>query len=1034
MGMMGKPFVKTACGVLVGGLFCLGFVARAAEEVDWNRYLIDGAQITRNWNRRYLSADPQVTVAISGKSQEVANSLVDGRSDSQSGGVALQAGEEVEISFDLRADRLLSGIVIDGRNTSASWEMAASRDGREWRAMPSEGMVHLTPNEAMLANLAMPARHVRMRAKAGAEGMGVRQVFIYGEERADVPVVGGIYTSWFPPVAGQEVELRAVIRNLAADPVKSLRVRFRQAGPVGKDIGETAITELAGGSAKLAVVRWTPTVTEPCEIEVSVSGDGLKETRRSEVIPVVNRRLYFSNFYPYDGERLHYTNLYTTIGGGFEYFLAKIRGRLGMYATSGVVGGNLGLERFLANWTAATKGSYRDGMAMDEWGQPNFYPEACEAIKRVCRERDGRFVVPWLNTPCDLTIADAFRNTDLILSEMYIGWRQSHYDYRRLLGQSIDGARKYGLLDKWVFALNMMDGHIEGSSVEAPTIEQREREVQYLRMRGPEMPGVAFYGGYQLWGTNTLTRQTDELCYKYFIAPVVTLDGPWEVQGDSLRATVWNIGGMTARNVVLAATDGDQRELGRAEVAMLRPEDKAAVSVRLPAGTDYPTAKVLPGPGYTELNPHVLVLIPDRQMQGLPVRVCWTPLREGEKLTPTDRLEFLSLDRGSVDFQMADPAGKGKWDGGTLHLANLSTAKLSPGRYSVRLMDGVKGKTRTSQVLTVTPANAKFYVSKVNGEPWKGDPQEIAIQPGDTFEVRWDMGEWKLPGGAGIYVSVPGEPLALPMADSNHSVARIHNLRAATRNLAEDMFVTGHWTWSSRTGPDDTTPLSADLKRIAMAANPGKWRLWIGEGDDGDMPAKPLLVTPMVTVTVAALPGTAGGTQAAGTPVARRVADPNRVANPGFEVLGPNNMPVGWIAPGNEGGASVDTGNGCQGKNCMHFKLDGKQMSFAQEQPFPVTPGRVYILSAMIKTRDFQTKCPYGVLLTNVDWTWGSPPLTVTAPTSDWKEYTVRFQVPADVKEKSCRVRMYWDKDIGDVWVDNVRLIPDPAADNTPAQ
>ncbi len=1027
MRLRARSGVALMCGVLGTLLFWTVSALAAVEDVDWSRCLMDGGQLTRNWDGAYLKADPQVTVTVRGKSQDEANSLVDGRTSLQTGGFALQPGEETEISFDLRADRMLSGIVVDGRNVPASWEVAASRDGREWRAVPSEGMVLLNANESMLGNLAVPVRHIRMRAKAGADGAAIRQVFMFGEERADVPVVGGIYPSWFPPVSGQEVELRAVIRNLTADPVKNLRVRFRQASPSAKEIGETAIADLAGGSAKLAVVRWTPTVTEPCEIEVSVSGEGLKETRRSEVIPVVNRRLYFSNFYPIDNDNLHYTNLYTTIGGGFEYFLAKIRGRLGMYATSGVGGiGNLGLERFLADWTAATKGPYRDGMAMDEWGQPNFYPEACEAIKRVCRERDGRFVVPWLNTPCDPIVADAFRNTDVILSEMYIGWQEYHHDYRRLLGQSIDGAKKYGLLEKWVFALNMMDGFDGDSAIQAPTIEQREREVQYLRMRGPEMPGVAFYGGYRPWGRNTIIRQTDELCYKYFIAPAVTLDGPWQVQGDSLRATAWNIGGMTARNVALAATDGDQRELGRAEVAMLRPGEKAAVSIRLPPGTDYPTAKVLPGQGYTELNPHILVLMSTRQMRGLPIHVCWTPLREDEKLTPTDRLEFLSLDRGSVDFQMADPAGKGKWDGGTLHLANLGTAQLSPGRYAVRLVDGVKGRTRTSQILTITPPNAKFYVSKVNGEPWKGDPQEIAIQPGDTFETRWDMGDLKLPGGAGIYVSVPGEPLALPLADNDHAVARIHSLRAMTRNLAEEMFVTGRWTWSSRSGPEDTTPLSSDLKRIAMAATPGKWRLWIGEGDDGDSPAKPLPVAPMITVVVAAAPGTDGGTQAVESPAAKRAADPNRVANPGFETLGPDGMPVGWIAPVNRETVSVDTGNGCQGKNCMHFKLDGKQLSFAQEQSFPVTPGRVYILSAKVKTRDLQRRDPYGILLTNINWTFGSAPLPLVAGTSDWKEYSVTIRIPADMKEKSCRVRVYWEKDIGDVWVDDVRLIPDP--------
>ncbi|MBI3986100.1 MAG: hypothetical protein HY343_04235, partial [Lentisphaerae bacterium] len=735
----------------------------------------------------------------------------------------------------------------------------------------------------------------------------------------------------------------------------------------------------------------------------------MPNAKRSANIPVVSRRLYFSNFYPLDNERLHYTNLYTTVGGGFEYFLAKTRGRLGLYSCLGPCGEvvNVGTEKFTQQWLDWVKGTYRDGIAMDEWGQ--FWPEACEAIKRVGRQRGDRMVVPWLCVKCDSTVADAFKDVDLVLDEMYVGWRQCHHDYRRLLGENIDAARKHGLLEKWVFALNMMDGTVEYSHIEAPTLEQREREVQYLRMRGPEMPGVAFYGGYQPWGPNTLTRQTDELCYKYFIAPVVTFDGPWEVQGDSLRPTVRNIGGMTAKNVVLAAMDGDQQELGRAEVPMLRPGEKATVAIRLPRAINYPAVTVLPGPGYTELNPHVLVVMPTRQMRGLPVHVCWTPLHENQKLAASDRLEFRSLERGSIDFQIADPGGKGTWDSGTLHLGGLNTAQLTPGRYAVRIVDGRNGHTRTSQVLTITAPNAKFYVSKVNSEPWTGNPQEVAIRPGDTFEVRWDMGDWKLSGGAGVYVSEPGDPLEITLADAGNAVARIHRVRALMKNIADDAFVAGQWTWSSRCNPGDSRPLSADLQRINMAERPGRWRLWIGEGDEGDSPGKPISVVPVITVSCGQTSGMAVETQPAASPAASRVANPNRVArNPGFETLGPDNMPIGWTVWVNKEVVSVATGNGCHGKNCVYFKLDGKLTSFALDQFFPVTRGRGYILSAMVKTRNLQMKSPCGILVTNPGWAWGSPPLEIPAGTSDWKQYSVTFRIPVDIKDNACRVTMYW--------------------------
>jgi len=836
-----------------------------AEDIDYDKCLIDGVQITRNWDARYLNADAGVAVAVKGKSQEVADSLVDGQYGDGTGmaGLTWAAGDDIEISLDLQAERLLSGIVMVGRRCAASWEIAASRNGREWRAVPTEGMVDLGGRSSMIANLALPARYLRMRATAGAGGVDIVEIFVYGEERADGPVIGGIYPSRFPPVAGEEIQLRAVIRNLTANPIRNLRVRFRQTAPSAQDIGESTINELAGAGAKLATITWRPTATEPHEIEVSASGEGLAESGRTEVIPVVNRRLYFSNFFPISNKRLQYANLYTTVGGGFEYFLANIRGRLGLYAAPGPGGaGNIetGTDEFEATWLTGTRGSYRDGMAMDEWGQ--FWPAACEAIKRVCQQRGDRMVVPWLNRLRDVPVADTFRDVSLVLMETYLNWNWAgqgrdgagHQYYRRVMNERVALGRERGMLDRWIIAL----GGFVDKDCWATTPEDIEREVRQLRREGPEMPGMCYYGS-SSWALGGYVSQTDALSYKYFIAPVVVPEGPGTVAGNILQATVRNIGGMTAHSVIVVAANGDGSELGRTEIPVLRPDQEMSVAVPLRGAPVHTTAVILPATQYTALNPQTLEVIPSRPMRGLPARVLWTPPGGQGELDPTDRLELLNQTTHTVALQPAQATGQVSWDDTTWHWPDLDTSNLDPGEYCVRLIAGQTGEVRCSATFTITAPNAKFFVSQVNGKPWTGDPQEITIAPGDTFEVRWDMAEWKLSGKGGIYLSAPGDDLKMPRSDGSYALAPLPSLARVMRNISEDPYRAGRWTWPTQVGASDFIPLApkawiwhkgsrgANDARVSMANNPGTWRLWIG---DTRPPVVPVPVVPVITVTV----------------------------------------------------------------------------------------------------------------------------------------------------------------------------------------
>ena len=841
-----RAVAAVALALFVGNAAC------HADQIDWNRYCIDGVQLTGNYDVNYLLTEPRVKVTVAGKTQKEADGLVD---DGKSTIITWSKGENVEIAIDLTTDRLVSGIVVLRGGETASWRMATSLDGKTWRRVPEECLVivgdwYRGAKTLMAANLALPARYVRIHATPPKGGLWIRDIYIYGEKKADAPVIGGIYPSCFPPVTGKEVKLRAIIRNPGERPAKGVKVKFRQTAPEQKVLGEAVIENLPAGAARVASIRWKPTQTEPHNITVIASGQGLEESQRSEIIPVVNRQLYFANFHPVDNERLKYANLYTSAGGreSFSYFLGKIRGRLALSSCTGPhQSGEVGVEKFEKDWTEALKGPNRDGIGMDEWGTP--HPGAVEALKRIYQKREGRIIVPWLAGGASEAYSKAFRFADLVLTEVYLNV-SGHHTYRSRLNNNIDGARKWGLLDKWIIALGVVF-----TPGELSTAEEIEREVRYLRLRGPEMPGVGFYG----YSRRDIARKNDELCYKYFISPVVVFKERARADGDSLSLTVRNIGGMTAHDVKVAAVHkADGRKMGATSVALLKPDEEETITINTTGDATKAAGKILLGEGYTALNPpQPLEVYPSSQVKGLPIRLCWTPENPADKGNPSDHLDFVNANTGEVDYSLTDPYTKGKWMMGNLYIEGIETSKLSPGRYNLRLVDGKTDHTKGLERLTVVSTAGKFYVSRVNDEPWTGDPQVLTINPGDTFDVSWDMRKCRLTNAA-IYISAPGDNLRMPRQDGSYAAFRIWELIRRIKPVAEPEVV-GSWRWKSAVKRDDLLVppwktdvgwifyrghIGPDLSRVNMSSNPGKWRLWIG----GPTPAFP--ITPVVTVNV----------------------------------------------------------------------------------------------------------------------------------------------------------------------------------------
>lgn len=841
----------SALWVAACGAWCM-----SAEPVDWNRYAVEGREISGNHDASFGSRTPQVRVTVTGRSAEEAGRLVDASYRVYPTSVQWAEGETAEILMDLLQPRFVSAVIVvfSGK---AEWDLAASRDGRTWWTVQPERWVNMGPAErpkgveiTAAANLAVVGRRLRIRATPVDGGLSLAEIFVFGDDAAAAHPVGSLFTSFAPPVAGEPTELRAVIRNFGHEPVKNAVAELRQLAPTEAVLGRIPLGDLPPHTARVALLPWTPTETEPHEIEIRASGEGWTEQAvRVETVPVVNRRLYFPYWSRVDYERRAYANVSTT-NRDFWYYLEALRGHLFLRFVNATHAGDLGFDEYYSAWIKSIHGPLRDGISMVEWSVP--HASACDALERVYREREGRFILAWLAGGPNAAYGKAFQHVDVALQELYINY-SGHDRYREILDLNIDGARKHGLIDRWAIALGLRGGG------HPSTFEEIEREVRYMRYRGPEMLGVAFYG----YTSSLLDKQCDSLCYKYFIAPAVKLEEGWEVQQDTVRAVIRNTGGMNSRDVRVAAYD--EREttlLGTATVPLLKAGEEQSVAVKLRVADPRPRLKVLPSPGYTELNPPVPVEVyPSRQVRGLPLKACWTPPGRQGEVGASDTIVLTDVLRGEERLTLADVKGRGAWKRGSFYVDDIATRDLVPGHYELAWLDGPAGQAKGRTRCEILNRAGAFGVSRVNGEPWAGDPQRITIGTGDTFEVSWDL-RGSLLQNCGIYLSAPGDDLEMPRRDGSYAVARIPDLLSALviDVAGKDPVRKGSFAWKADLELDDLyfwhrpkigwLRIRGDvggraLTRADICQTPGTWRLWMGADE---LPAFP--VTPVVTVTV----------------------------------------------------------------------------------------------------------------------------------------------------------------------------------------
>ena len=137
-----------------------------AQGINWDKQLVDGVQLTGNYDTRYLNADPSVDITVQGHSKQEANNLVSGSDPGGKTGISWTEGQKISILIDMKVKRLLSGIAINKRGQNI---FVGNFHFARWTGSGREISKDRFTDAADLvaANLALPARYLRIEGTAG---------------------------------------------------------------------------------------------------------------------------------------------------------------------------------------------------------------------------------------------------------------------------------------------------------------------------------------------------------------------------------------------------------------------------------------------------------------------------------------------------------------------------------------------------------------------------------------------------------------------------------------------------------------------------------------------------------------------------------------------------------------------------------------------------------------------------------------------------------------------------------------------------
>jgi hypothetical protein len=585
---------------LIRTLLCIPLIAVAADAADMDKLL------TLNMEAYSGRAEPMVDVTAQGKNMEQALSFVYGERFGKESYLGWKPGEAVDVIIDLRGVRVVKTVHIRFGGDVSNVELSYSVDRAKWHHMDAKVVTYpdkITWLEAV--DFAAPARYVRLLGTSGDTGLSVSNTRIYGaDEIGQVDLVDGVYATPAPAVAGTSIGLNVIIANTSSGPLDNLQVEVRQQEPSSRLLGKKRRKTLAPHRSMMFTVPWNPVRTEPHRIVVAVQKQHKTDPVETSVtLPVVNRRLWFASAYrwaTFEGPTS--INLSTPYRVEHNPGLIRTLKRRGGYYLRGAMTANTGGKKdanlLAADFVAVM--DLADGVCIDEYLTAPEETVAIDvaALTRARQERPEKIIAPW-TTGTDYAL-ELFQTTaDIVLMESYMTiYGPKNYEDR--FGDQIKSVQKYGISDRAILVQGIF-----GDRNRPMAPEDLENSIRFVRHTAPEIPGMGGYGGWIRGPTADVYRLCDELCYKYFIAPVITPDGEPEAKGHHLELDLQNIGGMDASDVRVAAVDAETgQELGRSGAIKIAAGGISMAAIPLPdgIGKTMPDIRILPSDRYTTLQ------------------------------------------------------------------------------------------------------------------------------------------------------------------------------------------------------------------------------------------------------------------------------------------------------------------------------------------------------------------------------------------------------------------------------------------------
>jgi hypothetical protein len=147
------------------------------------------------------------------------------------------------------------------------------------------------------------------------------------------------------------------------------------------------------------------------------------------------------------------------------------------------------------------------GAAVDEWNVPDtdeMVPRFAEGLRRAKKRFPNLFVAVWVTRPTPLFIQLMKEGAiDLAIIQGYThvperpDWAIAWDD---LIRERVELMKKEGLLHKTIVCLGWVLA-VPDSKGNRMTPAELARQVEFLAKRYPQMPGIAFYGGYGQQGS-----------------------------------------------------------------------------------------------------------------------------------------------------------------------------------------------------------------------------------------------------------------------------------------------------------------------------------------------------------------------------------------------------------------------------------------------------------------------------------------------------------------------------------------------------